>query len=148
MKALAYVFVSLCWTVSPLVKRRVVDYMSLADVTDDDSPVRTFVALFSVVSSIILCLMAIPTPYRAYTAAMPAEAWTLLLAGAAAGCAASTALVALLRDGNPGLTMLYLNATASLASYVWGALIYGKLTLDGVGGACLIVAGTTLTRSS
>lgn len=145
MNIFAYAFVSVCWAVAPLIKRRTLDYMSIAAVGDSESPVPTFVALFSALSSILLCIVAAFTPFREYIRVIPAEGWSLLIVGAFIGAAASVVLVGLLKDGNPGLTMLYLNATTSILSYVWGALIYGKLTLDGVAGAILVAAGVSLT---
>lgn len=149
MRFLSYLFVSACWSVSPLIKRRVVDYMSLADVPEESgssSPVPTFVALFSLASTVTLALLAAPTPYRAYTAVVPAEGWTLLMVGAASGAAASIVLVGLLRDGNPGLAMVYLNAATGVMTYVAGALLYGKVTFDGMAGVCMIAAGVALTQ--
>lgn len=146
MRFFSYLFVSVCWAASPLVKRRVVDYMSLADVDDGSSPVLTFSAAFSAATTVILVLMAAPTPCGAYASAVPAEGWTLLMFGAASGAAASWVMVELLRQGNPGLTTVYMNAATSVLSYVAGALLYDKLTFDGMAGVCLIAAGVTLTR--
>lgn len=147
MRLFSYVFVSVCWAISPLIKRRVVDYMSLADVSDGSSPVPTFVAAYSVISTLVLLLLAAPTPYHAYAAVVPAEGWTLLMVGAGAAAVASIVLMGLLQEGNPGLTMVYLNAATSVLTYLAGALLYSKVTLDGTAGVCLIAAGVSLAHS-
>lgn len=142
-----YVFVSATWVATPLMKRRVVDYMSLADI-QDGSPVATFAALFSVFCSVILVLMALPSPYATYMNKIPAEGWTMLGICAVATSGASMSLVNLLREGNPGLTVVYLNAMTCIMTYVCGSLLYGKLSADGMGGVLLITAGIVLTRTS
>ena len=145
MRALALAFVSICWALAPVVKRRVVDYMSLAD--EEESPVRCFVALHSVLTALVTVLMALPTPWHSFTRAIPAEGWTLLLFGAASSAASSIVLVGLLRDGNPGLVVVYANAATSILTYVAGALLYGELTLDGCAGVVFIAAGVSLTMT-
>lgn len=138
-------FVSLAWCVSPVVKRRVVDYMSMGPEVHGVSPVRAFVAVFSTVQTLVVLLLACPTPFGAYLSRVPAQGWTLILVGACVAAASSVALVELLREGNPGLTLVYLNALASVLGYVFGALLYGHLSWDGTAGVIMIAAGVSLT---
>lgn len=140
-----FALVSLAWCVSPVVKRRVVDYMSIGPDLPDGSPVRVFVAVFSAVQALVVLLLACPTPMRAYLSRVPAEGWTLILVGAGVAAASSVALVELLRQGNPGLTVVYLNALSSVVGYLLGAFLYGKLSWDGTAGVIMIVAGVSLT---
>jgi len=145
MRALYFAFVSLSWAVAPIVKRRVVDYMSLGEEEDGPSPVRTFVAMFSVLSSVFLVMLAYPASNQEFMRRLPAVGWTLMGMGVVLGCLASLALVVLLQKGNPGLTMVHLNAITSVSSYVMGALLYGNISWEGLAGVLLIAAGFTLT---
>lgn len=145
MRALAFAFVSVCWALAPVVKRRVVDYMSLAD--EEDSPVRCFVALHAVLTAVVTVLLSLPSPVHSFMDSIPAEGWTLLLLGCASSAASSLVLVGLLRDGNPGLVLVYANAATSIITYMVGALLYDKLTLDGCAGVIFIAAGVSLTMA-
>ena len=134
--------VSLAWAFSPVVKRRMLDYMSLGD---GASPVGTFAALYSVLQAFLLVCACIGTEYRSFIQAVPAEGWTLLLIGVLVAACSTLVLNGLLQEGNPGLTMVHLNACTSVLSYVFGALFYGTLSRDGTAGVLMIAAGVSLT---
>lgn len=145
-RILCYLFVVAAWSTSPVVKRHLLDYMRGDD--GDMGPVITFTALFSLGSCIVLCLttLAIAPAPAAIVRRIPAEGWTLLIMGVILGATASILLVQLLSVGNPGLTVVFLNAGTSVLGFVVGALLYGQLTWDGVAGVILIAAGVALTR--
>ena len=109
------------------------------------SPARAFVAVFSTIQTIVVLLLACPTPFGAYVSRVPAPGWTLIMGGACLAAVSSVALVELLREGNPGLTAVYLNALSSVLGYVLGALLYGRLSWDGTAGVIFIAAGGALT---
>lgn len=109
------------------------------------SPARAFVAVFSTIQTIVVLLLACPTPFGVYVSRVPAPGWTLIMVGACLAAVSSVALVELLREGNPGLTVVYLNALTSVLGYVFGALLYGRLSWDGTAGVIFIAAGVTLT---
>jgi len=141
-------FVVFAWAVSPLVKRRMLDYMSLPDGSPGDpSPVRTFVALFSFGCTLASAAWAWPTSPSTFMRRIPAEGWALITFGVALGTLASVFLVHLLASGNPGLTMVHLNAGTSVLTYVLGALLYGKLSWDSTAGVLMIAAGVALTAN-
>lgn len=140
-----FAFVSISWCVSPLVQRRVVDYMRVEQVdTRDLNPARVFVALYSTAQAIIAVLLACPAPFYQYWSRLPAAGCTLLGVGAFMSSCASLALVELLRTGNPGLTMVCLTASTSIVGYVIGALLYDHLTFDNTAGVFIIAAGLCL----
>ena len=94
----------------------------------------------------MISLFSAPNPHGKYLKIIPAEGWTMLGLTTAAGAAASMCLIELLRTGNPGLTIVYLNAATSVLTYIIGALLYSSLTWEGTAGVCLITAGVALTR--
>jgi hypothetical protein len=142
MRLLSLLGVSVAWSIAPVVKRRMLDYMSLGS---DASPVATFVALYSLLQTALLLCACVGTEYRAFIQAIPAEGWTVLLGGVGAAAASTVVLTDLLQEGNPGLTMVHLNACTSVLSYVFGALFYGTLSWDGTAGVLMIAAGVSLT---
>lgn len=142
MRLLSLLGVSLAWAFSPVVKRRMLDYMSLGS---DASPVVTFAALYSLLQTFGLVCACIGTESRTFIQAIPAEGWTLLLVGVLAATCSTLVLNGLLQEGNPGLTMVHLNACTSVLSYVFGALFYGTLSWDGTAGVLMIAAGVSLT---
>ena len=153
-KLFQYAFVSMTWVVTPIVKRKLIDYMSLAELpaasawpgsTSLPAATATCALLFSISGVIMIAFFSAPNPHRKYMNVIPAEGWTMLGLTAAAGAAASMCLIDLLKSGNPGLTIVYLNAATSVLTFIVGALIYGKLTWDGLAGVLLIAAGVTLT---
>jgi len=137
----SFLGVSVAWAFAPIVKRRMLDYMSL----DDKSPVLTFVALYSLMTTVLLMVACYTTDYRAFIRVIPAQGWTLLFVGVLAASASTVALAGLLQEGNPGLTMVHLNACTSILTYVLGALLYGTLSWDGLAGVMMITAGVVLT---
>jgi len=143
-RPLSFAFVSSSWAFVPLVKRRLVDYMA---VEDGPSPVRTFVALYSLLTTAALLGFVYPMPYRTFIARIPAVGWTLVIFGALVAALSSIVLVQLLQEGNPGLVVVHLSACTSVLTYVLGALLYGGLSWDGMAGVVLIAAGVTLTSS-
>lgn len=138
-------FVIAAWGVAPMLKRAVLDYMSLADVAlDKASPVRTFVALNSIGCTIAAGTLAYSTGPMQFVQRIPSEGWATLLAGVLLGTACSIVLMGLLSSGNPGETMVYLNAGTNVLTYVFGALLYGELSWTSTAGVLLIAAGGTL----
>ena len=142
IRLLSLLGVSLAWAFSPAVKRCMLDYMSLGS---DASPVLTFAALYSLLQTALLMCACLGTEYRSHVAAIPAEGWTVLLVGVLAATCSTLVLNGLLQEGNPGLTMVHLNACTSVLSYVFGALFYGALSWDGTAGVLMIAAGVSLT---
>jgi len=144
-RALILAGIVLSWSATPLLKRVVMDHMT-ADTGDLEgpSPVRTFVALNSIVYSVGAALLAWPTAPMTFIARLPAVGWTVLLVMVAISIGAGIALASLLRTDNPGLIMVYLNAGTNICTFLFGALFYGKLTWDNAAGALLVAAGITL----
>lgn len=138
-------FVIAAWGVAPMLKRTVLDYMSLADMEiNKPSPVRAFVALNSIGCTIAANALAYSTGPMQFVQRIPSEGWAALLAGVLLGTACSIVLMGLLSSGNPGETMVYLNAGTNVLTYVFGALLYGELSWTSTAGVLLIAAGGTL----
>ena len=138
--------VVVAWAVTPILKRRVVDYMSLADDLEGPSPVRTFVMINSVICTAVAAALAYSTGPRQFLERIPAEGWTVLIVGALFTTVAGVLLVNLISTGNPGETMVYLNAGTNILTYIVGAVLYSELTWQATGGVLLIVAGGTLMQ--
>ena len=135
------------WAITPVLKRQVIDYMSLADDLDGPSPVRTFVMINSIVCTAMAGVLAYPPGPRQLIERIPAQGWFVLIVGAALATFAGILIVKLISTGNPGETMVYLNAGTNILSYVIGALLYGNITWQATAGVLLITAGGTLVSN-
>jgi len=138
--------VVLVWSVSPVLKRVVMDHMSSLDDPPHLSPVRTFVVLNSFGCTVVAAVMAVSAQPMLYVKRLSLQAWTVLIVAVVLATLASCLLADLLRTGNPGTTMVFLNAGTNLCTYVVGALFYDKLTWEGMAGVLLIAAGVVLTQ--
>ena len=134
-------FVIAAWGVAPILKRTVLDYMLLADKA---SPVRAFVALNSIGCTLAATALAYSTEPMQFVQRIPSVGWAALLAGVLLGTACSIVLMGLLSSGNPGETMVYLNAGTNVLPYVLGAVLYDKLSWASTVGVLLIAVGGTL----
>ena len=137
-------FVITAWSVAPLIKRRILDYMADPELLVP-GPTRTFVAVYSLGCTVVCSAIAYPTGPQAFLQRMPAEGWSLLLFGVTLGSVASIVLTQLISSGNPGLVMVHMNAGTNVLSYVMGALLYGKLSWSGMAGVIAISVGVALT---
>lgn len=148
MRALQMLVVVVVWSIVPILKRVVLDYMKYPDSLDAvASPVRTFVAINSLGCTIAAVALAVPTGPRQFIDRLPSEGWAALLAGVMLSTVAGILLVELLRSDNPGQIMVYLNAGTNVLTYVMGALLYGQLTWQGSAGVLLIAGGIGLIKS-
>jgi hypothetical protein len=145
IRSLVLAGIVLAWSVTPLLKRVVMDHMAAED-AEGPSPVRTFVALSSAGCAIATALLAWPTGPMVFIERLPAVGWTVLLVSIAINTVAGIALADLLRTGNPGLVMVYLNAGTNVCTFLFGTVFYGQLTWDNVAGALLVAAGIALLR--
>ena len=70
------------WSVAPILKRVVLDYMKFPDAVLDanGSPVRTFVAINSLGCTIAAAALAVPTQPMQFVRRLPSEGWAALLA--------------------------------------------------------------------
>lgn len=146
LRLMSMMLLIVVWATSPVLKRRVLDYMSLQDELEIQSPVRTFVMVNSAVCTFVAALVAYPTGPRQFIDQLPAEGWFVLVAGGVLAVAGGVLLASLLSTGNPGETIVYLNAGTNVLSYVIGCILYGELTWIGTSGVFLIVAGATLLK--
>ena len=105
----------------------------------------SIVALFSAGCTIASMALAYPTGPKQFIARIPAEGWAVFTFGVSLGTFASIKLVELLSSGNPGLTMVLLNAGTNVLTYVMGAIFYGTLTWRGTGSVLLIASGVALS---
>jgi len=142
-RAMSMLCVVVAWAVVPLLKRKVLDYMTGPEL-GGPSPVRTFVALNSLGCTVVAAILAYPTGPRQFVDAIPGPGWTALVAGVLLSTVAGIMLVGLISSGNPGETIVYLNAGTNVLTYVAGALLYGKLTWEATAGVLLIAAGGVL----
>ena len=143
-----FLAVILVWSTAPVLKRTVLDYMKYPDMVDmgTSTPVRAFVALHSLGCTLAAIALAAPTDPMQYVRRIPSEGWAALLAGVILSTIGGVALVQLLSTGNPGTTMVYLNAGTNIMSYLWGAVFYGKVTWDGCAGVLAVAGGLSLMK--
>ena len=136
------------WSVAPILKRVVLDYMKFPDAVLDanGSPVRTFVAINSLGCTIAAAALAVPTQPMQFVRRLPSEGWAALLAGVLISTVAGICLVDLLSKNNPGTTTVLLNAGTNVLTYVMGAVLYGRISWDGLAGALLVAAGILLLK--
>ena len=138
--------VILLWSISPLLKRVIMDHMASLDDPEHLSPVRTFVALNSLGCTIMAAGLAVSSQPIMYVKRLPAQGWIVLLVAVIVNTIAGLLLAELLQKDNPGITMVYLNAGTNVCTFVIGALFYGKLSLQSMCGVFLISAGVVLTQ--
>ena len=133
-----------------MLKRVVMDYMKFPDEVMDGvaSPVRTYVALHSMGCTTMSAILAFPDGPAKFIRRLPSEGWTALIVGMILATVGGIVLAELLSKGNPGTTMVYLNAGTNIMTYVAGAVLYGNLTWQGTAGVLLVASGISLIKGS